>query len=564
MKKILYIFATAALVLACSKENNQIAPVQNTKGTEVSFSVSVEQTKSTVNASGFAWTETDQVAVYTNNGEKLILTPSEIDGASALFKGTLSEGDAVNQNALVVYPASILSAEDQVTFPSSYDNGKGIEGPALVAKVDGNSLSFKYLTGAINFTVSDVPSVATAIVVNTRSAADDADFVCTGSYTVDFSGETPALTGAASTGSVVTISGLSAGANTVTVPLAQGEQKVYVSVKLDDKTLYSKSVNLTATNAVSRNFYAAMPALTINPLVYIVGDRIGWDANENTLVSTTNFVGTRNDFVVTSKRYFRADVKYGEVTLKYGQATQTSALAGGNFILSEAATYIPYSGVYNIEFNYVTAEFAVTPTSIPAAYMIGVDGNWTFDMSAPMTAIPNTNIVYRKGSSSNGSYKVFERGISDWNEYVYGSAANYYYWTENIRKNTEDGKDCGGGDGVVVFDFGHYKYHGYGLTTEASSVVLRGSFDSWGDGISFSKVDPGSGIWSATFSLDASAEVKFQKNKSDDGWCSNGRNMVDSPYFYDMGNDSNMTLPAGKYTIVFVDQNNSYHLFVND
>ena len=492
MKKYIYILITAAAVMACQKEKTNIEqlPVQ---GNKVEFTATVESAaaKATVaSATEFTWEASDKAALYTTGGVKLLLTISNISGASATFTANVPEGDAIAEGALVVYPASLLTAAGKVTFPTSYTNGKGADGPALAAKVSSaRTLAFKYLAGTIKFTIADVPAIATSIDVKTLNTADDSDFTCTGTYTVDFGGATPYLVGEASPGSSVSITGLAAGSNTVTLPLScNGNQKVAVSVKYGDNTLFTKSVTLAEANAVKRNFYAAMPALNINPKVYIVGDRIGWNttaAPESTLSGSV----ASTDFTVLGKRYFRAIVKYGTLEVNYGLTESgVNAGANGTFVAGQSnATFIAYSGVYTITFDYTSAAYTVTKTATSPLYMIGVNNDWdTFDSSTnPFTVIPNTNLLYWKGTSTNTQYKVYECGITSWNApqdaYIYGSEGDGTYWNGSIMASNSFGnKNCGNGDnteGCAVFDFRGNR-HAYGKTAEeATAVVLKGNFD---------------------------------------------------------------------------------------
>jgi hypothetical protein len=583
MKKYIYIFAIAAAVMACQKEKTNLEQELPVQGNKVEFTATVESAAakaSVTSATEFTWDATDKAALYTTKGVKLELTISNIIGAKATFTAIVPDEDSIDEGALVVYPASLLTANGKVTFPTSYTNGKGADGPALVAKVSSaRTLAFKYMAGTIKFTIADVPAIATSIDVKTSTVAD-ADVVCTGTYTLDFSGENPSLTDLADAGSSVSISGLVAGSNTISMPLPSiGDQKVVVSVKYNENTLFTKKVTLSDGNAVTRNFYAAMPALNINPEVYIVGDRIGWDATASTLVTPeVGFVCERDSFTVLGQRCFRAKVKYGELVVDYGFASaDENGEAGGTFVPGgEKAAYLPYSGVYNIGFNYLTGAYTVNKTAISPLYMIGVNNDWgTFDSSTnPFTVIPNTNLMYWKGTSTyeapnenKTQYKVYECGITSWNEsqlpYIYGSEGDGYWWNGAIMaSNLLDCKNCGSGDGTegcAVFDF-RGNTHAYGKTAEgATSVVLRGVGGDWSTGISLTKLAGSSRIWHLNQTFDEQHQVKFVENGST--WYGDGQNMGTTPDCANLTNGTNMILPAGTYDIYYIDSDHSYHIY---
>ena len=567
MKKYIFILAAAAAVVACKKEQPVQQPVE---GKTIEFTATVEAPVKGLVATGgaFTWEAGDVAAVYTENGVKLDLAISNISGATATFTATVPDGDAVAEGAIVVYPASIYGASGKVTFPASYTDGKGLQGPALVAKVASGNLAFKYLTGAISISISDVPAIATSVSVKTRDAADVADVVCTGTYDVDFSGTNPALSNPTGTGSAISITGISEGANSFVLPILAGEQKVKLAVKYNEDVLLEKAVILTAT----RNYYAAMPALSINPEVYIVADRIGWNTNDAPVASLSGTVASA-ELPVLGKRYFRAIVKYGNVEVNYGLETadQPAAASGNLKVGYDNAVYVEYSGMYDITFDYITGAYTLAKKATSPLYMIGVNGTWAFDSSTNgFSTIENTNLLYWKGTSTTNNFKVYEKGITDYNAYVYGASATGN-WFGTFNADTAGGQDCGmeaNAEGVAVFDF-RGTTHTWGKTADnATSVSIRGDFaaadaDDWqaSGEISFEEAVAGTGIWHKNLTLDAPAQLKFVVNGND--WFGDGQNMNTTPDFINLTNGSNnMTLAAGTYDIYFVaNGSKSYHVY---
>ena len=574
MKKYFYILAAAAIALSCSKVNNDVSKEDEFASNKISFTARVEKaTKASVSATEFKWQAGDAAAVYSDKGVKVLLYAENISGAVATFSGDVPTGDFIPENALVVYPGSLLTAPGKVTFPDSYYNTVGAEGPALAAKVVSNNLDFKYLAGSISITVEDVPAIAEKILVSVRNADDTQDIACTGTYSVDFSGNTPALTEGANTSSSVSESKLVYGENRILIPLTTlGEQKVTVAVKYGENNLISRSITLKGEQAVTRAFYGVAPALRINPEVHIIGDRIGWDADESTkAVVGENFIGTREGFTVLGKRYFRAKVKYGDLMVDYGYESEDQNGAEGGYFSPgcQKAAYLPFAGVYNISFNYVNESYNVERTEIAPLYMIGINGNWNFDNSQPMTAIPFTNLLVWKGTTSTNEFKVYEYGINNWNEkkYIYSSSANNN-WTGNIKTEEENGPKAGQikcgistdpAGASVIFNYRNMEHKTYIASNEANSVELRGSFDGWKNGTRLNKYAEGSRIWYISgMKIENDAQVKFVENGN---WYGNGLNMADHPDWGNLAGGDNMTLPAGTYTICYIDENHSYHIF---
>ena len=172
MKKYLFIIAAAAAVLACEKVNsvdeiidNPATPIEQVMpaGQQISFAATVEgsESKATLSsATNFTWESTDRAAVISHNGNKILLVPSSISGASATFTGTLGDGDSIDEDAVVVFPAARLTDGGKVLFPSSYDSAELTQGPTLAAQVKSKALAFKYLAGTVKLTINNIPSIA--------------------------------------------------------------------------------------------------------------------------------------------------------------------------------------------------------------------------------------------------------------------------------------------------------------------------------------------------------------------------------------------------------------------
>lgn len=458
MKKFLFIIAAAAAVLACDKaitvedpinepviSNEQVVPAAQ----QIAFTATLEgATKATLSAADdFSWETTDRAAVYSNEGEIVVLTPSAISGATATFTGTLTSGtDFIPEGAIVVYPAERLTASGKVTFPATYDQFNETQaGPTLAAKVASKTLAFKYLAGTIKFTINNVPKIVTSTVINVRSAADDADVVCTGTYDIDFSGDTPALTNAASTGSTVTIGNGSYGNGTITLPLpTNGAQMVKLAVKYVDDVLFAKSVTLSSTHAVTRNFFAAMPALTINPTVYLISDFTHWTYSEPAeVLSGSGRLRTSTLTASTTNKYYRYLVDYGTVQVDMGPDADGSTSLDEDYTPNTNAAKLSDYGVYTFSFDFVSGANNVSAlVTVPQIYLTGsfqTPSAWVLDEGTPLEMVNETEgykVMHMDAASTVKAYTNCFWSTAFPGSNVYLGDENYYLFAANGEAGT--------------------------------------------------------------------------------------------------------------------------------
>ena len=278
MKKYFYILAAVAALSACSKEANINEEIKNqlaeTGVRTVTFTASVESTgdtKGTVtpgtgenaNKGYFTWSSGDEVAVWTNLGKKTA-TASKISGGAADFTFSLGEGESIAEGAILVYPAYRLSdvIKDQVSLrPEVTDTPAASHGPILAAKVgsDRTALTFKYVCGTIQATITSIPSIADNIMIQFLSGGVGGD------SDISFTGDTPSVSGSGSDNITTYIS--SGGNKTITLPVPEARnQQFYFSVKQGNTFLFDKT---TPTLNVQRNSYIKMADLQFPPKIYV-------------------------------------------------------------------------------------------------------------------------------------------------------------------------------------------------------------------------------------------------------------------------------------------------------
>lgn len=158
MKRIVY-FAAALLLAACSRETlpetSEIVETPESKTYTVSLQATIDsETRlsfSTSNGVG-TWDSGDQVALFTQGGSMVTGDVTAIDGSSATFTFTISNGDKIEDGATVYYPASIAVANNpnQIVLPASFDNLEVMKKTIpMKATVSGKSMAFKHLASMV-------------------------------------------------------------------------------------------------------------------------------------------------------------------------------------------------------------------------------------------------------------------------------------------------------------------------------------------------------------------------------------------------------------------------------
>lgn len=526
MKKYAYILAACAALVACAKEAVQeefVNPSESNVNT-VTFKATIEApTKGTVaNNGAFTWNDTDEIAVWTS-AQKRTATATSISGSTAEFTFTLGAGETIPSGAIVVYPASLLTAAGTVTFPTEYTAADAAKSNlALAAKVDGSALGFKYLGGVIEATITDVPAFATAIEVTSTS-------VLTGEHTVSFTGAYPTMA-SSSTAKKVTVTP-AGGSNTIVLPLptAANGQAITFAVKKSDTELFSR----TATKDVARGAYFKMANLTINPTVYIIANFTDWDYN-NAYAMTG--VGTTKSATLVSgvDKYYRYVVDFGSAQVDMGPSSDGSTALSETFVAATNASKITTYGCYDFTFDYTTNQNSLSASATkPQIYLTGSfqASAWNLNNDTPLTMVNDAEGYKVMNVAAGTSFKAYTNAF--WNtafpsdDVVLGSA-NYYIIIANGEKETVQG---------VYAD---------ATSSSASSMTLKGSFDGWGAGLTMTKIDS-SPFWYVDVDWASETQFKFVKNGST--WMANGKNCYTSVSITWSG-DGNVILPAGKYRII--------------
>ena len=201
MKKLYYILFIAASVLAtaCAKEvsiddtssietpSEIIVPEETVTYT---FTVNASAKSSLTNGGAFSWVAGDHIAIYNSATSSYVtFSVTSVDGSGNATITADAAAGAVWTNA--IYPAErATGAGNGVDYAV-----QTVSGPILVSKVDGQTLSFKYLGAVANIQVNDVPGEPTKLTFTANANVF-------GSRTFSWSGETPVLGGEGSQASI--------------------------------------------------------------------------------------------------------------------------------------------------------------------------------------------------------------------------------------------------------------------------------------------------------------------------------------------------------------------------
>ncbi len=185
MKKTILLYLAAAVLAsaACTKE--QTAPAGVQAGVPVSVTATLASTRVTVDAPDASnyckttWDAGDRIAVRTENGRLVVLT-TEDTGSSAVFTGSIPDGDAIADAAVAYYPAAIANAStaDKVNLPSSYGSAEeAARGVALRGEYDEGaaSISFAHAGALLRITATRVPEKVSSIVLKAKGVSGTLD-----------------------------------------------------------------------------------------------------------------------------------------------------------------------------------------------------------------------------------------------------------------------------------------------------------------------------------------------------------------------------------------------------
>ncbi len=439
MKKYIYILAAAAAFVGCAKEVTPTEEIQNQKpetGVKtVTFTASIESpdTKGTIASGGaFTWSDTDEIAVWTNVGKKTA-TASKISGGIAEFTFTLGEGESIAEGAILVYPADRLTAATTVNFdPHVFDSADAPAAePILAAKVgsDRTELKFKYVCGTVQIPFADIPCAANKIYIQqpygSLGGNGDISFIDHDSNSA--TDEVPSYSG--SFADNVSIYLTSCGHKTVILPvLNTATHNLYVSLKDENVLLFDKTTSLT----VQRNSYFKMKELSVSPNVYLYSNMTGWSGTDAPMTVNNGVASLK--LTSLGSQYFRVAVEMSGNTYVYGATGADITTLPATLVLNGTDKAVKISddlGVYTISFDYTTAQASVTKETENPVFYTGSD---SMSSMVEMTLLSSTK-AYNVRKWQNNIYAYYNQYTASRAHWDLGSGDKYYLFLYNANTN---------------------------------------------------------------------------------------------------------------------------------
>ena len=267
MKKIYLLCAAVLAAVGCHKEIvDDTAPITG----PVVLTATVENDDSEKSKVGaiidkenksveFIWTKSDAIAVQTASGFEDFVLSGEGGEAAGKFTGNASPVS----NAFAVFPAvaAASASADEVTLnlPATYTYSENQTNALLCARVSsGNFMHFKHLAGIFAVQIKGVPAGSKFVFAAEGKKIN-------GSYTVDFTAETPQVNVAETENpleSTVTVDFMERVSDAmVYIPLPVGEYPSWKAQLFDTDGNLIAEKNTTSTKTIGRRVMKSLPMM---------------------------------------------------------------------------------------------------------------------------------------------------------------------------------------------------------------------------------------------------------------------------------------------------------------
>lgn len=381
MKKLL-VYAIAALsMVACAQEMVPEKEPENNEVIEkvkVSFKASLSQeslSKADINMTDGtgSWEKDDEIAIHTKNGALAILK-AESDGAAVTFSGFIDSGDAILDEAVAYYPASIAveGYGSKVNLPTSYASAAAAaKSFPLRGVIDGDEVEFKHIGSLMKISINNVPSSVTAIEFTAPNKAVTGDFSIGGTPECITIGS---LEGSTTVSIASSASERSSSTSEFYLPMPTGTLSGFsIVLKEGSRELYTKSTakEVTLSRAALRKMTAFTPEGDGSGW-YLRGGFNSWGTLEMTeVLDMTNWVVARNVNIATQAgqdagfKFVPSDTSWDPA---YGYNSGISTLQT-EYQASTSEGNIHFnsdSGTYDIYFNTTSHKFYLTSPNDPS------------------------------------------------------------------------------------------------------------------------------------------------------------------------------------------------------
>ena len=284
------------------------------------------------------------------------------------------------------------------------------------------------------------------------------------------------------------------------------------------------------------------PKITINPDVYLISDLTNWDYTKALKMSGASSTKTAT-LVGNVDKYYRYVVDYGENHIDMGPVTDGSTSMDETFTTVASASKLSDYGTYYFSFDFVTAKNKVTSSSTaPKIYLTGSfqTSPWSLNNDTEMI-MPNKKEGYlAMNVAANTEFKAYTNPF--WGssfpsgDNVKLEAANYYLMVADAAAGTLQGIYAGA------------------TSSTATSMTLKGSFDSWGTGLAMTQLGS-SPFWYVNVDWASQTEFRFVNGSN---WMSEASGSYATPTASQDENGYNIRVVAGKYRIIASESNGRF------
>ncbi len=181
MKKIALVFTAlcTCMLFSCKQEiatpqDPEITPESGMQ--TVTITASIAETKTSYSESGsdliFSWTAGDQISVLCTDGNFYTFTANST-AATTTFTGVIPDGVSLGSYAFFPADAGHTYSGLKFSIPEEKDltSHMSADMPMVGDKGDGNAYSFMHCSGALKFTLANIPSEFVSVKISFVSAS---------------------------------------------------------------------------------------------------------------------------------------------------------------------------------------------------------------------------------------------------------------------------------------------------------------------------------------------------------------------------------------------------------
>lgn len=354
MKTNRFIFAALSIAAAVSCQKDGFVGQETLRETESAVLVTGEATRTSLNGNVVQWTDDDVVALFDNTNYKNEFNITDVNGAYASFYGEVTSGTT---QVYAVYPYNLaLGAEgstltvnipeDQTSKVGSFAEehnisvAKGTKTPGVEAI---QSVTFKNVCSQLKFTIPSYVGDATSVTLSASSPI-------AGVATVDFSGDSPAVSISSEGSRSITMTGSYSAGSMFMFVLAPGTYNGCTVTVATEKANWT--ITKTSTFTLEPGRYKNLGVLELEQVT--AAEASAAHTYSGSTLTGTNVTVNLNIPAATQKYVTALSL---DVKNSAGEVVRTSSSVSANQTLA-ANTSWPYlpQGNYTVSGSYTLAD----------------------------------------------------------------------------------------------------------------------------------------------------------------------------------------------------------------